>query len=302
MRAACALARYDGQSRDRWSAVSPFVTDRLLVAVQQNPSHFTTLLAMLRPVRDDLLPPLSSVYRSQERSASERFWAANFLADYATDTELDHLGKQRVDAGRQALTDGSFNVAARELKTAVELRDLRPKVLTANESRDLNQLQRQADFLAHVHSLPLRDVLMEALRTRNNGDWQARFEMEHKGKAVIFDDVVRRDPATGRLVLGCFEVRAEGEKAIVALDDLKIFLPLRLEEGHRLIFGGRLRSLEREAGGAWVVRFEPDSGVLLTDAAALAACSAAPPDADALRTLRRQEEWLRDLPAQMLPP
>jgi hypothetical protein len=68
--------------------------------------------------------------------------------------------------------------------------------LTANESRDLNQLQRQADLLAHVHSLPLRDVLMEALRTRNNGDWQARFEMEHKGSSA------RGQLANGRTCAG----------------------------------------------------------------------------------------------------
>jgi hypothetical protein len=71
-----------------------------------------------------------------------------------------------------------------------------------------------------------------------------------------------------------------------------------LDPPPRLIFGGRLAGLAREAGGGWVVRFEPDSGVLLTDAAALAACSPVPPDADALQTLRRQEEWLRELRAQ----
>ena len=47
-----------------------------------------------------------------------------------------------------------------------------------------------------------------------------------------------------------------------------------------------------------VIRFEPDSGVLLTDPEATAACWPMPLERDVLRTLQRQDEWLRDLPAQ----
>jgi hypothetical protein len=206
--------------------------------------------------------------------------------------------RERQAAGRRALADGAFNVAARELNAAVELRDRQPDLLPPEESRDLNQLQRQADLLARIHSLPLSDVLKEAVLTRNDDDWQARFEKEHHGKTVIFDDVVRRDAATGRLVLAVWEVRAGAEKAVVALDDLEILLQLPLGQAQRLIFGGRLRGVAREAGGAWVIRFEPDSGVLLTDVDAVTACSPVPPDGDVLRTLQRQEEWLRGLPAQ----
>jgi hypothetical protein len=207
--------------------------------------------------------------------------------------------RQRLEAGRKALADGAFNVAAADLNAAVELRNRRPELLTATESRDLIQLQRQADLLAHLHSLPLSEVFKEALTHANDEDWRVRFTAAHQGKTVVLDDVVRRDAASGRLVLSVFEVRVREEKAVVALDDLIVLQPpLRLEQGQRLIFGGRLRSLEREAGGVWVVHFEPDSGVLLTDAAALTACSPVPLDPDALRTLQRQEEWLRDLPAQ----
>jgi hypothetical protein len=65
-RAACALATYDDGNRERWAGESMFVADRLLVAVQQNPSHYTALVEMLRPVRDSLIGPLSKAYGNRE--------------------------------------------------------------------------------------------------------------------------------------------------------------------------------------------------------------------------------------------
>ena len=92
-RVACALATYDPGGGDeqgkRWAGVSPFVTDRLLAALQQNPSHYTALLKMLRPVREVLLVPLAEVYRSRGRVEVERSWATNILDEYAADA--DHL-------------------------------------------------------------------------------------------------------------------------------------------------------------------------------------------------------------------
>ncbi len=87
--AACVLATYDDESRKRWAPVSPFVTDRLLAAVQQNPSRFTPLLGMLHPIRDTLIAPLSEAFRSRERGETERSWSTNILAEYAAD--VDHL-------------------------------------------------------------------------------------------------------------------------------------------------------------------------------------------------------------------
>ncbi len=84
-RAACALAGYDSASSERWRTASPLVVAHLLAAVQKNPSHYTPLLEMLRPIRSKLLAQLSEVYRGKERSDSERSWATTILADYAAD-------------------------------------------------------------------------------------------------------------------------------------------------------------------------------------------------------------------------
>jgi hypothetical protein len=127
---------------------------------------------------------------------------------------------------------------------------------------------------------------------RRPDEWQDRFRAQHLGKAVVFDDVVGRDPA-GRPALAVYRVGAGGEKARVALEDLRLLRRLPLDPPQRLVFGGRLASLEREDGGGWVFHFDPDSGVLLTDAGAVAAC-VGPPDADLLEVLRRQQQWLAD--------
>jgi formylglycine-generating enzyme required for sulfatase activity/tRNA A-37 threonylcarbamoyl transferase component Bud32 len=84
-RAACALADFDTAGVRRCREVAPFVAGRLLAAVQSNPSHYTPLLDLLRPVRAELLAPLAHAFRSNKRSESERSWATTVLADYAAD-------------------------------------------------------------------------------------------------------------------------------------------------------------------------------------------------------------------------
>jgi serine/threonine protein kinase/formylglycine-generating enzyme required for sulfatase activity len=88
-RAACALAGYaagaDDATGGRWRRASRFVADRLLRAVQQNPSHYAPLLETLRPVRKRLIAPLTEIYRNPKRPATERDFATNILADYAAD-------------------------------------------------------------------------------------------------------------------------------------------------------------------------------------------------------------------------
>jgi serine/threonine protein kinase/formylglycine-generating enzyme required for sulfatase activity len=83
LRAACALAGYGTAGDGRWRKASPRVVARLLASVQKNPSHYTPVLELLRPVRGELLGPLAKVCRGKGRSESERSWATTILADYA---------------------------------------------------------------------------------------------------------------------------------------------------------------------------------------------------------------------------
>jgi serine/threonine protein kinase len=87
-RAACVLADYDAPgaaNAGRWPKVALFVVDRLLAAVQKNPSHYVPLLKTLRPLREPLSRPLAEVFRQRQRSESDRSFATALLAEYAAE-------------------------------------------------------------------------------------------------------------------------------------------------------------------------------------------------------------------------
>jgi hypothetical protein len=66
-----------------------------------------------------------------------------------------------------------------------------------------------------------------------------------------------------------------------------------------MLFGARLAGLEREERGGhglWVIRLDPDSGVLLTDEDAAGACCPRPLDDGLRAVLRRQADWAAALP------
>ena len=85
-RAAWALAGYVAdETEQRWVAASRFITDRLLASVIENPSSYTPLMEMLRPIRKQLLASLATTFRDPQRPKTERYFATNILADYASD-------------------------------------------------------------------------------------------------------------------------------------------------------------------------------------------------------------------------
>jgi hypothetical protein len=198
-----------------------------------------------------------------------------------------------MESGREALAQGNVHLALRRLNDAVDLRDRRPGVLSPAQHRRLNQLQRQSDLLARLSAHSLEEVVRQAALVRHPEEWEARFA-EQRDKAVVFDDVVARDDL-GRPALSGYEVRVDGEKVRVALEDLALLRELPLGQPRRMLFGARLARVGREDGGEWVVRFRPDSAVLLTDPDAAGACCPLPLDEGLLETLARQERWLGDV-------
>jgi formylglycine-generating enzyme required for sulfatase activity len=100
LRAACVLAKWDAAGsdadQDPWRAAAPVIVQQLLKEVQKNPSHYSPLLDLLRPVRTRLLASLADVYRGRTRPETERSFATSILADYAAD-QLPLLADLLVD-------------------------------------------------------------------------------------------------------------------------------------------------------------------------------------------------------------
>ncbi len=194
--------------------------------------------------------------------------------------------RQRQTSARQALAAGEYHQAFKELDAAKSLSDRRPEALERDEHLQLEQLYRQSDLLASLLSEPLQEIVKQA--SLANDDWQTRFEKLYRGQAVLFDDQLHAD-GMGRPSLLTYEVRLGDEKVRLAIEELRIFRTVPLEPSQRVLFGARLAKVARERDG-WVIRFEPDSGVLFTDRDA-AYC--VPLDDDLLSVLERQKKWVR---------
>jgi hypothetical protein len=199
----------------------------------------------------------------------------------------------RWSAGQRSLAEGNFRLARRALDEAVAARARRPDLLAGAEYRQLDQLRRQADLLARLSPRSLEEILRQAALVRDPDEWEAQFS-DYRGRTVLFDDVVARD-TKGRPALAFYAVRVNDETARVALEDLTLLEYLPLDPPQRMLLGARLSRCGREEGGAWVVRLEPDSAVLLTDPGAAAAACPAPAETDLAEVLRRQERWLLEL-------
>lgn len=196
-----------------------------------------------------------------------------------------------LDAGERELREGNVHLALRELNAALSRHDRATGALSRAEQQRLEQMRRQSDLLAHLLDLPLEDIVHQAMQHRREEEWRAKFE-DYRGRTVIFDDIVRLD-GHGRPTLGVYLLRVGDIEARVALEDLTLVRQFPLDPPRRWLFGARLASCRREDGGIWVIRFEPDSTVLLTDAIAASICCLLPLDAELLAVLRRQKEWLQ---------
>ena len=151
-------------------------------------------------------------------------------------------------------------------------------------------------MLARLSSRPLEQIVAEADLVRHDEEWKAQFAANYLGKTIVFDDEVRFDAAQRddgrRRPLLRYRVTAAGREVRLALEDLSVLESLPLERPQRMLFGGRLSAVERGSGGQWVVRFDADSGVLLTDRGAAEAACPAPLDPALPDVLKRQTEWV----------
>ncbi|MFO0929473.1 MAG: hypothetical protein U0736_21000 [Gemmataceae bacterium] len=201
--------------------------------------------------------------------------------------------RQRLEAGRRRWRRASITGRAGAGRR-VRLGDGRPAPLATGERRQLVQWHRQADLLAHLSQATLEEIVAQGKLVRDPAEWEALFALHHRGRAVLFDDRVRRDLA-GRPELAHHVIAVGDETVRVALDDLPLFAELPLVDEPRLIFGARLAHCVREQGGGWVVHFQPDSAVLLTDPAAAEACLPGAAEDELRATVERQQRWLDQL-------
>jgi len=190
----------------------------------------------------------------------------------------------------RALAEARLQLRKRMVQQAWEVLE----AARARHGRDpaFAQLHREAELLANLSPGSLEEIVERGKEVGDPDEWKKQFaRLKYQGAGVLFDALVQRDPG-GRVRLTNYEVAAGDEKVRLELSDLAVLRGLPLERPRRLFFGARLRSVAREEGAAWVVRFEPDSGVLVTDEEAVIACGLQEALPELRPVLRQQAEWL----------
>jgi hypothetical protein len=188
---------------------------------------------------------------------------------------------------RKHLAAGNFRLAATGLTDALKLFDTAPASRGAVSRPELIQLHRQARLLADLAAESLEEILRHAAGVRDPDEWEADFAVRYRGKALVFDADLSQSPE------GTYRVWAHGEPARLELADLALWADLPRDRPPRVLFGARLAGVRREPPGpTWVVRFDRESGVLLTDRGAVAVCCPFLGDAEVTALVVRQEKWL----------
>jgi len=226
-------------------------------------------------VSSALLVLLLSHLQSQRPTApAPPIWSAADVAD-------------RIESSRKAIASGDFKKAAEDLQAVRTMSGQQPDLLSAVEARRLAQLERQVALVADWPREPLEQILARVGKL-NPREWEAVVR-GYRGQTVLLDVNARRDPA------GHYHVDSKGPAGEVTLhlelQNLKVLQSLPLADPQRLLLAARLAEIRREGAGAYLVQFDPDSGVLLTDADVASKCVLQPLDESMHEVLRRQAAW-----------
>jgi hypothetical protein len=200
---------------------------------------------------------------------------------------------QHLHAARERMSEGSFRLALATLEQARREAGGDWSGLPRGERHQWTRLSRQAALLGDLLAEPLEDLVRHAAGVKE-AEWLAEFRERYHGRAVVFDLVVQRGAGGAVRHNYCFP--SLSWQARLELGQLALFRRLPLDQPRRLVFGVRLAGVDCEPPGTWVVRPQPDSGLLLTDRGAAAACCAGLADATAQALLEQQAGWAVDDP------
>ncbi len=196
---------------------------------------------------------------------------------------------------RKHLEAGHFRLAADILIQVHRERNKEVDLLPPLERRQWRQLFAETAVLADRLAESLEDLVRLAAGA-DEEDWQADFRQRYLGKAVLFEQVLQSKD--GQLIWTNPLGLEGGRKIRLALNDLTLLRQLNLEQESRVLFGARLASVRREPPGTfWVIHFQKDSGVLLTEATAAKRVCPTPWAEEAVqKILATQKKMILELP------
>jgi hypothetical protein len=196
--------------------------------------------------------------------------------------------RQRLDLARKHVNAGSFRLAADEMVKLHIVWQAQPGLTSSQESQEMLQLEQEAQALADLSGNSLEEILDRAASI-GEAEWLADFSHRFEGEAILFDLEVRG--VGGKHFEHAYLLWARGEPAVLDLDDLELLAKKLPLQPPRTIFLARLASVRREAQRGWVIRLQPNSGVLLTEPGAARMCCPALAGAEVEALLQGQRAW-----------
>ena len=194
------------------------------------------------------------------------------------------------DASLAAVNKGDFKEARRRLDRAVK--SLERYGAGDRAYADFEQFAREVAIFAELME-PTLETLIDDVRSMTAERAATHVRESLRSPTLILEAGVRTAPGVepgspqldAKLLVGT-------ELARVETADLTIFRRLPEEMPSRVLFGARVRTIERgQADVGWVIRLEPDSGVWITSTTCLEKIGW--PVDDATRTiLEAQGKWV----------
>jgi hypothetical protein len=210
----------------------------------------------------------------------------------STQRTLDAAGliDQHEANGKAALARREIEEARREFANAKVVYERQRDAVPSSRGRRLHQLHREVELLALRLPKPF-ELALQRWKMLEPEELDRLFA-DARGTAVFFDLELLRD-AAGQYH---YERRLGPELPTLQLHELKLLNRLPLQNvRQRVVFGALLDGLRRDAQDRFVVSFNPDSGVLVTEEEV--ARVVVPALEDNLRAvLLRQAEWANEAP------
>ncbi|MEO6809643.1 MAG: hypothetical protein ABI353_11080, partial [Isosphaeraceae bacterium] len=170
--------------------------------------------------------------------------------------------------GMEALERGDYSLAKDRLRKAAnaltELRD--------DEAGKVRQAAGEAAIFADQVGEKLEDLIDTA--AYKSEEWPDLFDRKYRGRSVLLEGTLkeRRDHEPGFEL--DYRIVGDGKApktGWVDLTDLAIFEGGAAKAGQKVTFGARLASITLDDRGEFRMRFEPESGVFMTNVKALKA-------------------------------
>lgn len=181
---------------------------------------------------------------------------------------LPHEAKTNADEGIAALGNGQFDVA--KVKLARAAKALRTLGARDAESAKIIQLADEAAILGDLSRSQPDEIIAEARRLGDDG-WPSRFKAFYEGQSLIIEAPIAALPDSKRgtgytLEFGVFAGSGliPTQTGRIDLAGLRIFENRTFKVGDVVAFGARIKDVRLD-GAEWAIRFQPDSGVWITN-------------------------------------